>query len=445
MALPETEIDTLAAETVVDDVDDGHVDCAFPDGEGEGDLTLEEALRPWRVAEALKQLRADLDKAFPGRKKASDGAIGDERHRTRKSDHNPWISDGANDVVSAIDVTHDPASGCDCNLVVEALRASRDKRIKYLIWNRRIANSSAIGNVPAWTWRAYTGTNPHNHHFHISVKAEKAFYDEKSPWSVRSSAEESLVVEAPTDDEAGIAAALQALGASIDPSQPMLPQLVAAQDALTQLMAIYSQTEAPLADDGLEGPAPDFTKLKPEYESLFASAKVPAAVKGTVAFHTNKLLKGKPVYEQVAAIVKAPWWFIGIVHAMEASFSFTGHLHNGDPLARQTVQVPKGRPKPWNPPSDWVTSAVDAITFQGHANQADWSLARTLFRFEAYNGFGYHSKGINSPYLWCFSNHYTKGKFVADHRFDPNAVSKQCGTAVMLRALIDGGHVAPFA
>lgn len=120
---------------------------------------------------------------------------------------------------------------------------------------------------------------------------------------------------------------------------------------------------------------------------------------------------------------------------------FTGHLHNGDPLSARTVQVPPGRPQVWNPPNDWNSSAVDAITGAGHAGQSDWSLARTLYRFEAYNGFGYHSRGIFSPYLWSFSNHYTKGKYVADGTYTPTAVSRQCGAAVMLRTLVDNGDV----
>ena len=65
----------------------------------------------------------------------------------------------------------------------------------------------------------------------------------------------------------------------------------------------------------------------------------------------------------------------------------------------------------------------------------DWSLPGTLFQFERYNGFGYRPRGINSPYLWSFSNHYTKGKFTADSIFDPNAISKQCGAAVLLRRM----------
>jgi lysozyme family protein len=48
---------------------------------------------------------------------------------------------------------------------------------------------------------------------------------------------------------------------------------------------------------------------------------------------------------------------------------------------------------------------------------------------------GYRRRGVPSPYLWSFSNLYTKGKFVADGHFDANAVSAQCGAAVMLKAL----------
>jgi len=70
------------------------------------------------------------------------------------------------------------------------------------------------------------------------------------------------------------------------------------------------------------------------------------------------------------------------------------------------------------------------------------ALARTLYRMEAYNGFGSRRKGINTPYLWAFSNHYTKGKYVADGKWNPDYVSTQCGGAVMLKALITGGKAA---
>jgi len=49
--------------------------------------------------------------------------------------------------------------------------------------------------------------------------------------------------------------------------------------------------------------------------------------------------------------------------------------------------------------------------------------------------------GIPTPYLWSGSQHYRKGKYVADHVFDPEAVSGQVGAAVLLKALIDLGAV----
>ncbi|MDQ6788651.1 MAG: hypothetical protein M3033_17750 [Acidobacteriota bacterium] len=142
------------------------------------------APRPWRVAKSLLTLRDQLNQRYPNRDKSSDGTIGDAAHASRNSDHNPWIIDGANGVVSAMDITNDPASGCSAETLAEAIRAARDGRIKYIIWNRRICNSSSIGGSAGWVWRAYTGTNGHTHHIHISVKSDKADYDSTAPWAI---------------------------------------------------------------------------------------------------------------------------------------------------------------------------------------------------------------------------------------------------------------------
>jgi hypothetical protein len=143
-----------------------------------------EAPRPWRAAQAITTLRLMLNARHPNRSKRSDGIVGDAAHATRTSDHNPWIVDGAHGVVTAFDVTHDPANGCDAAALAEALVASRDPRIKYIIWNRRICASYPVGGAAAWTWRPYTGRNPHSHHVHLSVKAEKPLYDSTAAWRV---------------------------------------------------------------------------------------------------------------------------------------------------------------------------------------------------------------------------------------------------------------------
>ena len=136
----------------------------------------------WRLAKSLIRLRQEVNALAPMRSKASDGSIGDAAHATRNSDHNPWVRDNGSGVVTAIDITHDPAGGLSAQNLAEALRAMRDPRVKYIIWNRRIANSKPIGAAPAWAWRPYKGSNPHTKHIHISVKPVKAAFDSTSSW-----------------------------------------------------------------------------------------------------------------------------------------------------------------------------------------------------------------------------------------------------------------------
>lgn len=131
----------------------------------------------WRVARSLLVLRDQANAAWPDRNRRSDGTVGDAAHRSRTSDHNPWV-DGA--VVTALDLTHDPASGADMHALAARLVASRDPRIKYVIWNRRIVSRT----VSPWQWRAYGGSNPHTTHLHVSVEPVRSRYDDVSPWSL---------------------------------------------------------------------------------------------------------------------------------------------------------------------------------------------------------------------------------------------------------------------
>ena len=94
-------------------------------------------------------------------------------------------------VVTGMDITHDPAHGLVAGDVAEQLRLSRDPRIKYIISNRRIANFQALGGQPAYAWRPYAGANPHDKHFHISVKPGKTGpdgYDTTSDWNIQGGA-----------------------------------------------------------------------------------------------------------------------------------------------------------------------------------------------------------------------------------------------------------------
>jgi hypothetical protein len=53
-----------------------------------------------------------------------------------------------------------------------------------------------------------------------------------------------------------------------------------------------------------------------------------------------------------------------------------------------------------------------------------------------YNGLGYASKGVPSPYLWAGTNQYSSGKYVADGKHDPNHVDQQLGCVAMLLSMM---------
>jgi lysozyme family protein len=179
-----------------------------------------------------------------------------------------------------------------------------------------------------------------------------------------------------------------------------------------------------------------FDQLAAEYEAEWASCRVRPDKQGEIDAAVDKLRALRAEYEHAAAdFAGMPWHFIGIIHGLEAGFRLDRHFHNGDPLAARTVRVPRGRPE-GAPPFTWRQSARDAMVHMGFDQVTDWSIPHMLYLWERYNGFGYRFKGLRSPYLWSFSNLYSRGRYVADGVFDANAVSRQCGAAVMLKALL---------
>jgi lysozyme family protein len=203
---------------------------------------------------------------------------------------------------------------------------------------------------------------------------------------------------------------------------------------------------APPTVDGLLPPrnSKTYAELKDEYVRLFEAAEVRPQWAGDLAFYMKQARKFRPRYEKVANGLGIPWAFIACIHALESSFDFNTHLYNGDPLSAKTVHVPKNKPDA--PPAngeryDWEESAKAAMRDKGFASATDWSLPRLLYRLEAYNGFGYRSRHVATPYLWSFSTVYDKGRFVADHRFDPDAGTRQAGAAVILKQLAREGDI----
>lgn len=127
-------------------------------------------------APSARAFLAQATKRWPRRDKASDGIVPSAAHTAAnpRSDHEP----GRAGYCHAVDITHDPANGCDCHDITADLARSRDKRVKYIIWDRRIW-SRRFG---IWKWRPYGGANPHRKHAHISIVDTKAACEDTSPW-----------------------------------------------------------------------------------------------------------------------------------------------------------------------------------------------------------------------------------------------------------------------
>ena len=103
----------------------------------------------------------------PKRMKASDGLLPSAAHlkASPTSDHNTGL---------AVDLTHDPKNGIDCDVIFEKLK--EDERVAYLIFKGKIWSRARRkeGN------RKYSGSNPHNKHLHISINDTSA--NDTSPW-----------------------------------------------------------------------------------------------------------------------------------------------------------------------------------------------------------------------------------------------------------------------
>lgn len=138
----------------------------------------------WRAVNSLIVLRDQANVLAPRRSRASDGLKGDPAHALTDSDHNPHFVPGLGaNIVTALDLTHDPADGFDSYKFAETLRLNRDRRIKYVISNRRIFSAYVVGSTPAFVWRKYTGADPHTGHVHVST-LDAVISDTITPWNL---------------------------------------------------------------------------------------------------------------------------------------------------------------------------------------------------------------------------------------------------------------------
>ena len=116
------------------------------------------------LSKAADTLRDQINDAFVDRSRKADGWIGDLKHQSRKSDHNPR----PNGEVCALDIDAglSDEQGISHALADQLrLTAKKDKRISYIIHAGKICSGKSL-----WRWVKYRGINPHHKHIHISFK-----------------------------------------------------------------------------------------------------------------------------------------------------------------------------------------------------------------------------------------------------------------------------------
>jgi lysozyme family protein len=184
---------------------------------------------------------------------------------------------------------------------------------------------------------------------------------------------------------------------------------------------------------------------KTHHEKLWDSAEI----NGSQVFRIDKVitmyLENKDRYTAIEKMRTGgvPSAIIFTLHGRESTWSFKKHLHEGSPLTGRTKWVPKGRPKA--PPGNgsvytFEESAEDVLYKLKDLESKDWTKCDdALFNIESYNGLGYlkFHKDVNSPYIWSGTNHYYRGKYVADGKYSRTAKDKQLGTCAILKRMLD--------
>jgi len=176
------------------------------------------------------------------------------------------------------------------------------------------------------------------------------------------------------------------------------------------------------------------------YNDAFWSANLRPEWVSQLDASLEHIVSAKPRLEHVAQAVHTPWYVIGVFWMLETGGDFSRHLLNGDPLTGRTVHFPVGHPQDWPPPAGvdaWEYSAIDGLRLYTLNDLAGLQIGDVLARLERANGLGYQKQGLFSPYLWAGTDLYEKGKFVGDHQFDSEAISRQPGAAALLRRLQD--------
>ena len=172
---------------------------------------------------------------------------------------------------------------------------------------------------------------------------------------------------------------------------------------------------------------------------LLAQAKQLVPPEGHLAAELQQFLKhygeNKARYEAVGKKTGLPADLVAALHWREANGRFDRLMSNGDPLDKKSTKYPKDGPY-----ASWEDSAFAALNAADKQENRKTSgldkdpndiVALASFA-ELWNGLGYYDRGVPSPYVFSGTDVYSKGKYIADGKYDADVVDRQIGVIPML-------------
>lgn len=192
-----------------------------------------------------------------------------------------------------------------------------------------------------------------------------------------------------------------------------------------------------------------FEALKPELTQQIARAHIRTECAHVLDVTGHRLLHDKAIYQRIFEATGVP--VAGLMALSEREM--TGNLHcylgNGQRLTMRTTIVPKNRGPFPDTPDGFVKGALDALHLDGLDQVArsgeGWTAERFAFESELWNGFGYRSHGIPSPYVFGGTTVQRPGKFVADHVYSNTLMDPQLGTVAIVEKLFELDPSLKFA
>lgn len=180
---------------------------------------------------------------------------------------------------------------------------------------------------------------------------------------------------------------------------------------------------------------PAYSTTANGYNNLWNKAAINSTDAALKVHSTNEIIiKNRSRYEEAGRRIGHPelWPLIAALHWRESSGNFNTQLAQGDPLHSVSVHEPDGM----GPYDTWEDGAEAALRLKGWQNIKEWPISRQLYEAERYNGFGYFSRGVNSPYVWAATTLQQPGKYIADGVWSSTTWDKQLGVAAILIDLL---------